>query len=185
MALSWANAVPLTPACTGEYRGVVTQSLTHDGADRGRDGGSLKSFDQTSPLTDMRQEASPRAEASVEDVYRDHAPRLWRAVLGYAGDPDVASEAVAEAFAQLIARQKRAPVDSPAGWVWTAAFRIAAGLLQRSAQLPVEDQSAYELPEPVVDLVRTLARLPERHAEQPPRHRRPARHAAGDRPEAA
>ena len=110
----------------------------------------------------MRQEASPRAEASVEDVYRDHAPRLWRAVLGYAGDPDVASEAVAEAFAQLIARQKRAPVDSPAGWVWTAAFRIAAGLLQRSAQLPVEDQSAYELPEPVVDLVRTLARLPER-----------------------
>ena len=41
---------------------------------------------------------------SVEALYRDDADRLWRAVCAFAGDPDIASEAVAEAYAQALRR---------------------------------------------------------------------------------
>jgi DNA-directed RNA polymerase specialized sigma24 family protein len=34
-----------------------------------------------------------------EVTYREHGARLWRSVLLYSGDPEVASDAVAEAFA--------------------------------------------------------------------------------------
>ena len=57
-----------------------------------------------------------------------HAP-LWRAVLAYSGSADVADEAVAEAFAQLLRRGDG--VDDPAAWAWRSAFRIAAGELQQ------------------------------------------------------
>lgn len=42
--------------------------------------------------------------AGVEAVYRADAERLWRAVHAFAGDADIASDAAAEAFAQLIHR---------------------------------------------------------------------------------
>ena len=42
---------------------------------------------------------------------------------------DIASEALSEAFAQLIARG--AAVHDPASWVWRSAFRIARGEMQR------------------------------------------------------
>jgi RNA polymerase sigma-70 factor, ECF subfamily len=58
---------------------------------------------------------------------RDHA-RLWRSLLAWSGDGDVASDASAEAFAQLLRRGDE--VRDPAAWVWTAAFRIAAGQLK-------------------------------------------------------
>jgi len=66
-----------------------------------------------------------RVRAAYEAV---HAP-LWRAVLAYSGSADVADEAVAEAFAQLLRRGEG--VDDPAAWAWRSAFRIAAGELQR------------------------------------------------------
>lgn len=62
-------------------------------------------------------------------VYEEHGARLWRAILLYSGDPDVASDAVAEAFAQVLRRGDA--VDSPERWVWRSAFRIAAGELLR------------------------------------------------------
>ncbi|MEA2579143.1 MAG: aromatic-L-amino-acid/L-tryptophan decarboxylase [Actinomycetota bacterium] len=49
-------------------------------------------------------------------------------LLGYTGDPEVASEAQAEAFAQLLRRG--AEVRDPERWVWKAAFKIAAGELK-------------------------------------------------------
>ena len=39
-----------------------------------------------------------------EDVYREHGARLLRSVLLFAGDREVADDAVAEAFAQAIRR---------------------------------------------------------------------------------
>ena len=66
---------------------------------------------------------------SAEATYRNDADRLWRAVYAYAGDADVASESVAEAFAQLLHRGDA--VRDPAAWAWRAAFRIAAGALQK------------------------------------------------------
>ena len=98
---------------------------------------------------------------SVETLYRDDADRLWRAVRAFAGDPDIASEAVAEAYAQAL---RRGPVvRDPAAWVWRASFRIAAGALK--ARGPERDLVAatdehrdhYEDP----DLLLALQRLPE------------------------
>lgn len=76
----------------------------------------------------------PDARASVsrdedfEALYRAHAERVWRGVYAYAQDGEVASDAVAEAFTQCLARGSA--VRDPERWLWRAAFRIAAGMLK-------------------------------------------------------
>jgi RNA polymerase sigma-70 factor, ECF subfamily len=82
-------------------------------------------------------------QQSIEAVYRADADRLWRALLAYAGDPDIASESVAEAYAQAL---RRGPaVRDPAAWTWRAAFRIAAGALKvRRAVGALPDESATD-----------------------------------------
>jgi len=96
----------------------------------------------------------------LERLYRERGDRLWRAVLGYSGDPEVASDAVSEAFAQVLRRGEA--VRDPEAWVWRAAFRIAAGELadrrRRSTHGDVAEGS-YELPEPADELLRALSRL--------------------------
>jgi RNA polymerase sigma-70 factor (ECF subfamily) len=62
---------------------------------------------------------------AVEELYRRDHQRLFRAVLLHTGDREIASDAVAEAFAQLLRRGDE--VRSPDRWVWRAAFRIAGG----------------------------------------------------------
>ena len=52
-------------------------------------------------------------------------PRLWRAL--FAADAELASDAEAEAFSQVL-RRGDAVLDVEA-WVWKASFRIAAGLM--------------------------------------------------------
>jgi RNA polymerase sigma factor (sigma-70 family) len=66
-------------------------------------------------------------ENRVEAVYRSVHDRLWRSLLSYTGDADLASDAEAEAFAQVLRRGDL--VDDVGAWVWRSAFRIAAGLL--------------------------------------------------------
>lgn len=61
----------------------------------------------------------------IERLYREESERLWRAVLAYSGRPEIAADAVAEAFAQALAHD--GALRSPANWVWTAAFRIPRG----------------------------------------------------------
>ena len=63
----------------------------------------------------------------VEAVYRSVHPRLWRSLLAYTGDAELASDAEAEAFAQVLRRGDA--VDDVEAWVWRSAFRIASGLL--------------------------------------------------------
>ncbi len=65
---------------------------------------------------------------AFESLYATHADRLWRALYVYGGDRDVASDAMAEAFTQLLHRGSE--VRSPSRWLWRAAFRIAAGDLK-------------------------------------------------------
>ena len=67
-------------------------------------------------------------QPSVEALYRADAPRLWRALYAYAGDAEIASDAVNEAYVQVIRRGTA--VRDPAAWVWRSAFRIARGALQ-------------------------------------------------------
>ena len=69
------------------------------------------------------------ATDDVEAVYRQDGDRLWRAICVFAGDQEVASDAVAEAFAQALRR--RGAVRDVRNWVWRAAFRVAAGDLKR------------------------------------------------------
>jgi RNA polymerase sigma-70 factor (ECF subfamily) len=101
---------------------------------------------------------------SIEALYRQDGDRLWRALLAYAGDPDVASDAVAEAYAQLL-RRGGAVRDAQA-WVWRAGFRIAAGELKRRSDAAAA-ASTNRVPavahiDPGVDhdLLDALAQLP-------------------------
>lgn len=81
----------------------------------------------------------------VEELYREQGGRLWRAVLAYTGDREVANDAVAEAFAQALRRGKA--IRRPLPWVWRAAFRIAAGeLADRSRFADVEAGDEIEQP---------------------------------------
>jgi RNA polymerase sigma factor (sigma-70 family) len=64
----------------------------------------------------------------IEALYRADADRLWRAVYAFAGDAEIASDAVAEAYAQLLHRGPA--VRDPAAWVWRAAFKISRGALK-------------------------------------------------------
>ena len=54
-------------------------------------------------------------QARVEAVYRSVHPRLWRSLLSYTGDAELASDAEAEAFAQVLRRGDA--VDDVEAWV--------------------------------------------------------------------
>jgi RNA polymerase sigma-70 factor (ECF subfamily) len=73
------------------------------------------------------------ATGEVEAVYRQDGDRLWRSVYAFAGNQEVASDAVAEAFAQALRRGSA--IRDVRGWVWRSAFRLAAGDLQRQSKL--------------------------------------------------
>jgi RNA polymerase sigma factor (sigma-70 family) len=83
----------------------------------------------------------------LETIYREHAPRLYRALLLYAGDREIAADAVAEAFAQALARGDA--IASPERWIWKAAYRLAAGELARRDRPTTREvpEVMYEIPE--------------------------------------
>ena len=98
------------------------------------------------------------ARDAVERVWREQGAKLWRSLVAFTTDPDVATDAMAEAFAQALGRG--AAVRDHDRWIWRASFRIAAGELKarsrRSAALP---ERSYEMPEPAADLIRALTIL--------------------------
>ncbi len=71
----------------------------------------------------MRVDTSPHGE--LERLYRSHRGRMWQALFAFAGDPEVASDAVAEAFTQELRRGDAMRLPEP--WLWRTVFRIAAG----------------------------------------------------------
>jgi RNA polymerase sigma-70 factor (ECF subfamily) len=84
-----------------------------------------------------------------------------RIVRAYCGDREVASDAVSEAFAQVLARE--AAVRDPRSWLWRSAFRIAAGQLKAgSPGLGTIGHPTYEMPEPVVEVLQALRTLSPR-----------------------
>lgn len=94
----------------------------------------------------------------LERLYRELGDRMWRSVLAYAGDPEVASDAVAETFAQALRRGDA--IRDPERWLWRTVFRVAAGdLADRRRRAPVVKEVAYEMEEPARELVVALARL--------------------------
>jgi RNA polymerase sigma-70 factor (ECF subfamily) len=98
---------------------------------------------------------------------------MWRAVLAFAGDGEVANDAVAEAFAQALRRGEA--IRQPERWLWRAAFRIAAGELQaRRREFAAMAEGSYEMEEPARDLVAALAQLSDKQRAAVVLH-----HAAG------
>jgi RNA polymerase sigma-70 factor (ECF subfamily) len=121
-------------------------------------------FGPVFPPVKVRVERSPAGASRSEEIerlYRERGDRIWRAVLAFAGDAEVASDAVAEAFAQVLRRGE--DVRDPERWVWRAAFRIASGELKERRKRPVvETIGAYEMEEPARDLVVALGTLSEK-----------------------
>jgi RNA polymerase sigma-70 factor (ECF subfamily) len=102
--------------------------------------------------------AGERRERELERLYRDQGPRMWRAVLAFAGDPEVASDAVSEAFAQALRRGGE--IRDPEHWLWKSVFRIALGeLKERGRHAVIVEAESYEMEEPARDLIAALARL--------------------------
>lgn len=104
-----------------------------------------------------------RAEGSesIEAVYRLEADRLWRALFAFSADTEVASDALAETFAQAIRRGSS--IRDPRAWVWRTGFKIAAGELQRRSRwIHVVPEGSYEDPETDGELLNALAKLPHR-----------------------
>lgn len=108
-----------------------------------------------------RAPAGVERGADLERLYRDQGAKMWHAVLAFAGDPEVASDAVAETFAQLLRRGD--DVREPERWVWRTVFRIAAGILhERSRSGAPAAEGAYLMNEPAAELVTALAMLSEK-----------------------
>ncbi|MBI3648879.1 MAG: sigma-70 family RNA polymerase sigma factor [Actinobacteria bacterium] len=96
--------------------------------------------------------------AELERLYRRDGARLWRSLLAFTGDPEVAKDAMAEAFAQALGRGDA--IRDQERWVWRSAFRIASGeMKQRSRQRFLEENLSYEMSEPPTDLLRILGQL--------------------------
>jgi RNA polymerase sigma-70 factor (ECF subfamily) len=110
----------------------------------------MEGMNETSGVTDLTD--------AVERSYRKQAERLWRALVLFCGDRDVASDAVSEAFAQAIVRGPS--IEDVDRWVWRSAFNIARGELKRRGRLtPGVIDLPTEVPIDTVDIVRALAKL--------------------------
>lgn len=99
------------------------------------------------------------ATGEVEAVYRQDGGRLWRALYAFAGDEDVASDAVAEAFAQALRRGTA--IRDVRSWVWRSAFRLAKGDLKRGSNLlrgPLPEGAVHDAhpDEQLLDALREL-----------------------------
>lgn len=98
------------------------------------------------------------ANDRMEEVYRLHGRKLWRALVGFTSDPELASDSLAEAFTQALARGDA--IQDPESWVWRAAFRIAAGELKaRNRRLPATRAPSYEIPDPLPHVIAALEHI--------------------------
>jgi len=97
-------------------------------------------------------------DVEIERLYRQQGGRLWRALVAYPGDPEVVSDAMAEAFAQALGRGDE--LREPLRWVWRVAFRTAAGELKhRRGHRPGLPPVIWEIDESVGELVAALRLL--------------------------
>jgi RNA polymerase sigma-70 factor, ECF subfamily len=99
--------------------------------------------------------------STIERLYRQEGRRLWWALVAYAGDTEVANDAVAEAFAQALGRGTA--LADPLAWIWRVAFRVAAGELKRRRQT---DHRLPDVASPseqrATQLVSLLRQLPDK-----------------------
>jgi RNA polymerase sigma-70 factor, ECF subfamily len=100
------------------------------------------------------------AREVVERMWREQGPKLFRSLTAFTGDPDLASDAMAETFAQALGRGS--DLRHTDRWIWRTAFLIAKGELQqrrRRETAALEDMPAQPMPEPVADIVAAMRTL--------------------------
>lgn len=105
-----------------------------------------------------------------ESWYRRVYPRLVVALAGYAGSPDVASDAADEAMVRAYERWRRvATMESPDGWVYrTALNEVRRHFRRRSAEQDRVWAQMGSVPapwEPVAEVWGMLHNLPERQRQ--------------------
>jgi len=104
--------------------------------------------------------AAAHPAVTIEALYRQEADKMWRALFAFSADAEIASDAVAEAFAQAIRRGSA--IRDPRAWVWKSGFRIASGeLKRRSHNVHMIPDSSYLDPEVDTELLAALAQLPD------------------------
>lgn len=115
-------------------------------------------------VREVRAEAGRRKGAELdrdlEGLYREAAPKLWRAIYGFVGGRrHLAEDAVAEAFARAI--EHVGEIRSPLPWIYRTAFRIAARELRRERRgpPPAPDPVPGLDPGEVQDVLRALGNL--------------------------
>ena len=102
--------------------------------------------------------AAVEPAVTIEAIYRQEADKLWRALYAFSADADIASDAVAESFAQAIRRGSA--IRDPRAWVWKSGFKIASGELKaRSRNVHDIPDSSYFDPEADTELLAALAQL--------------------------
>lgn len=110
-----------------------------------------------SPYTDVVENlvVSDR-RAGIERVYREQGAKLWRALMAYTSDRHVADDALAETFAQALARGEG--IRELEAWIWRTAFRVAAGeMKRRTLERKVYRELVYDLPSPIDHVVKALS----------------------------
>ena len=71
----------------------------------------------------------------LERLYREAAPKLWRAIYAFTGGRrHLAEDAVAEAFARAFEHADE--IRAPLPWIYRTAFRIATREMQREKRSP-------------------------------------------------
>jgi RNA polymerase sigma-70 factor, ECF subfamily len=105
------------------------------------------------------QDSRVSRASSIERIYREQSPKLWRSLVAYSGNDEVASDALAEAFAQALRRGEE--LTDPAAWIWRTAFRIANGELKRMRSVsqpgPVAVPTSHTDVLELVEALRTLS----------------------------
>ena len=95
----------------------------------------------------------------VDAVYRAESQRLWRALVGYTGNRELASDAMAEAFTRAV--RDEPDIRDLSAWVWRVAFRLAAADLRAgNRQDHTQPEAAREPSSDLPDLVTALRALP-------------------------
>jgi RNA polymerase sigma-70 factor (ECF subfamily) len=103
--------------------------------------------------------ATSAPPTDAERLYREHAGRLWRSLVAYCGDPEMAADAVAETFTLVMERW--GSIRNPDRWIWRVAFRLATQELRRRRRFgaSAETSETRDLPERSIDLVLALRSL--------------------------
>ena len=97
---------------------------------------------------------------TIEALYRQEADKLWRSLFAFSADAEIASDAVAESFAQAIRRGSA--IRDARAWIWKSGFRIASGeLKRRSRNVYLVPDSTYFDQETDTELLAALAQLPD------------------------